>query len=433
MPAREDVTFGLVGRVLGHSWSPQIHALLGSMPYDLVALEPDEVEGFIRHGSWKGLNVTIPYKGRAFELADEASDRARRLGVANTLVRRPDGSIYADNTDLAGFAWMLDRFCRRELGAPAMEALAGQETLVLGSGGASQAIQAALADAGARVSVISRHGDDTYQTLAERHPGAFLVVNTTPVGMFPNCPASPLTDEDFDRLERLAGVLDVVYNPARTGICLQAEKRHIPCESGLAMLVGQARASSELFQGHAIPDDALESVEAAIRTSKRNIALIGMPGAGKTTCGRALARLTGRPFVDLDDHLRMTFGMSVEDYILTQGQDAFRARETEALADVGARSGIVIACGGGVVTRPENYDLLHQNGSIVLIERDLDDLSVEGRPISQQEGVERLAAERGPLYHAWADATIRCTGTPQGDARAIAELFGLSTRETSAS
>jgi len=173
----EDAPFGLLGRTLGHSWSPQIHTMLGSAPYALHELEPAEVAPFIRTGAWQGLNVTIPYKRNAFELADEASPRAKRLGVANTLIHRPDGRIYADNTDLAGFSWMLERFCQQKFNKTAQEALTDEPVLVLGSGGASQAVQAALADTGARTAVISRHGADNYATVATRHSDAILVVN----------------------------------------------------------------------------------------------------------------------------------------------------------------------------------------------------------------------------------------------------------------
>ncbi len=417
-----DAPFGLLGRTLGHSWSPAIHTELGSAPYELFEREPEDVESFVRAGSWRGINVTIPYKRRAFELADEASVRARRLGVANTLVRRPDGSIYADNTDYAGFAWMLDRFARRVWGAPAEGALAGTRALVLGSGGASQAVQAALSDAGAHVTVISRTGANTYDTLVERQGDTTLVVNATPVGMCPTCPASPLSRRHLDGLPHLGGILDVVYNPLRTGLCLMAEERGIPCESGLAMLVGQAVRSSELFQGGTIPGKRMDALVASLRARRLNVALIGMPGSGKSSTGRSLARLMRRPFVDLDEAIRLRQA-SPEDIIKRDGEDAFRAIETAVASNYGARSGMVIACGGGIVTRPENYWLLHQNATIVLIRRPLDELSSEGRPLSISRGIEALAAERTALYERWADVTIDCTGSAASDAQLIQRLL----------
>ncbi len=209
-----DAPFGLVGRRLGHSWSPHIHERLGSAPYRLVELEPDEVEPFVRGGAWRGLNVTIPYKTDAVRLADVRSPAVEALGAANTLVRDANGRIVAENTDVLGFSWLLDRFCRTRLHDSARRALEGREVLVLGSGGASRAVCYALETVGGAVPrVISRRGPDSYDGLAERHPRAALVVNTTPVGMFPGCPASPLDGETLDELPELLGVLDIVYNP----------------------------------------------------------------------------------------------------------------------------------------------------------------------------------------------------------------------------
>ena len=421
----DEPPFGLLGRRLGHSWSPRIHALMGSAPYGLFEREPQDVERFLREGPWRGINVTIPYKRVAAEAADESSERVERLGVANTLVRREDGTIYADNTDVLGFAWMLERFCARSLEASAKELLDGRKTLVLGSGGASQAVQAALRDVGARVVVISRSGDETYETLVERHTDAVLVVNTTPVGMFPDCPASPLTYEQLKGIAGLRAVLDVVYNPERTGLCLAAERLGIPFESGLGMLVAQAWYSSARFQDKVLDDKLIDEVERDLQTRSRNVILIGMPGSGKTAAGRRLARMAGRPFVDLDDCFVVDHGMTPAECITSQGEEAFRALETKSAATYASRSGLVIACGGGIVTQPRNYDLLHQNGTIVMLDRPLDELSSDGRPLSQSRGIEALANERMGLYRAWADIVLTCTGSAAGDALAIHDLLKL--------
>ena len=418
--------FGLVGHPLGHSWSPKIHERLGSFPYALHDLEPDEVAPFLRSGAWRGLNVTIPYKRVAAELADVRSPAVERLGAANTLVRSDDGSVVAENTDVLGFTWMLARFCRERLGGSPRDLLEGREVLVLGSGGASQAVRYALEEhAGARVSVISRSGDDTYATLAERHAGAVLLVNTTPVGMYPACPATPVDEAALGQLGALLGVLDVVYNPTRTGLLLAAERLGLPGESGLSMLVAQALYASELFQGRELDDALVGQIEGELLAQTQNVVLIGMPGAGKTSCGRALARLLGRPFVDVDEAIAARVGRGAAEIIREDGEAAFRAVETEVTGEYGARSGLVVACGGGVVTRPENRDLLRQNGRVVFLDRPIDELSSDGRPVSQQKGVERVAAERMGLYRAWADVTLRCTGTPAGDARLARELLGL--------
>ena len=418
-----DAPFGLVGHPLGHSWSPRIHELLGSSPYDLHDLGNDEAARFIRGGRWQGLNVTIPHKRLAAELADTRSSRVERLGVANTLVREDDGTISAENTDVLGFSWMLERFFRREHGKGAEELLAGRSALVLGSGGASRSVQASLAEVGARAIVVSRTGSETYEGLAERHPDAALIVNTTPVGMYPSCPAAPLDEASLASLDGLLGVLDVVYNPRRTGICLAAERLGIPSESGLAMLVAQAFFASELFQGRKLDEALVDKIEQDILAETQNVILIGMPGSGKSSCGRALARLLGRPFVDVDDAIAAESGRSAAEIIRSEGEGAFRAIETRVTGGYAARSGLVIACGGGVVTRPENYDLLHQNGTIVLLDRPLEELSLRGRPVSQAKGVARLAAERMGLYRAWADITLTCTGSAEGDALAVRRLL----------
>lgn len=419
---RGRIRFGLLGHTLGHSWSPQIHERLGSWPYQLVELEPDELGSYVREGRWEGLNVTIPYKRDVMAFVDDLTPEAQRLGAVNTLVRRGD-RIVGDNTDLFGFSWLLRRFCKANLGG--IDRLRDEEVLVLGSGGASRAVLGALEDAGARAHVISRHGEDTYETLLERHAGARLVVNATPVGMYPNCPASPLAAETLATLPRLGGVLDVVYNPERTGIVLAAESLGIPAEGGLAMLVAQAWRSSELWQGHALDEGLITTIEQELRSGERNVVLIGMPGSGKTSCGRELGSLTGRTVVDLDQAFAERFGRSAADVIEHDGEGAFRTMETEVLAEYAKRSSQVLSCGGGVVTRPENLGLMRQNSVVIMLDRPLEHLSSRGRPISRSRGIEALAAERMPLYHAWADHIVRCTGSAHGDAIEVARLLGL--------
>lgn len=418
--------FGLIGRRLGHSWSPLIHESLGSAPYALLELEPEEVEPFLRGGAWRGLNVTIPYKLDAARLADVRSDAVSALGAANTLVRRGDGTILAENTDVLGFAWLLTRFCRERLGGSPRELLEGREALVLGSGGAARAVSYALETyAGASAVMVSRSGPEGYEDLERRHRDAALVVNATPVGMYPACPATPLEQGVLAALPGLLGVLDIVYNPRRTGLVLAAERLGLPVESGLAMLVAQALYASELFQGRDLDDALIGGIERDLLARTDNVVLIGMPGAGKTSCGRELARLLHRPFVDLDDAIALESGREPSRIITEEGEEAFRRLETEAARRYGGRSGLVVACGGGIVTRAENYDLLHQNGTVVLIDRPLDQLSSDGRPLSQAQGIERLAAQRRPLYESWADVTVRCTGSASGDAAAVRDLLGL--------
>lgn len=418
-----EVTYGLLGRTLGHSWSPLIHEQLGTTPYVLVELEPEELEAFIARKDWKGLNVTIPYKTEAAKLANELTPAAKRMGAVNTLWRRADGTILGDNTDVYGFSYLLNRFLERELDGEG--SLEGAEVLVLGSGGASRAVVTALEDAGAIPCVISRTGEDNYENLLKRHAETELIVNTTPVGMYPKCPDSPLSRSVLAALPELQGVLDVVYNPERTGIVLEAESLGLPAESGLAMLVGQAWKSSSIWQEKELDEALIEKIEGSIRKQTRNLVLIGMPGSGKTSCGKRLAKMLGRDRVDLDEAFLEAYGRSAADVIKEDGEDVFRSMETDVLAFYCAQSSLVISCGGGVVTRPENLPLMQQNGTIVMIDRPLAELSSNGRPLSQGKGVEKLAEERMPLYRAWADEIISCTGSADGDALEIVERLSL--------
>ena len=385
---------GLLGRTLSHSYSPAIHSFLGDYTYALFEKEPSEVADFIRNGPWDGLNVTVPYKKDAAALCDELSPLAKQLGSVNTLVRRPDGRICGDNTDAWGFSQMLNMDCR------------GKKALVLGSGGASVTVQAVLKQAGAEVVVISRQGENNYCNI-EKHADAAVLVNTTPVGMYPNNGESPI---DLDRLPRLEAVLDVVYNPARTKLLLDAEERGIPCAGGLTMLVGQAVRAAELWTGKELPAETMERVEKTIAASMENVILIGMPGCGKSTVGKFLAAETGRQFVDSDEELVKQIG-DIPAFFAQYGEEAFRKAETQVLSQLGKQSGLVIATGGGVVTRQENYRHLHQNGKLFWLCRDLDKLPDTGRPLSQQEGAAALYERRKALYARFADVIVDNNGS----------------------
>lgn len=389
---------GLLGRKLGHSYSPQIHAQLASYSYSLFEKEPEELEGFLKNGNFVGLNVTIPYKKDVIPFLDQLSPVARRLGAVNTIVRRGDGSLVGHNTDYFGFRYLV-----QQSGLD----VSGKKVLVLGSGGASNTAVAALQELGARVVIISRSGENNYGNL-HLHANASVIVNTTPVGMYPNTGVSPIDLGCFPQLE---GVLDVVYNPARTQILLDAENRGLVAMNGLWMLVAQAKESAEWFSGEKIPDSRITEIHAALRAQMENIILVGMPGCGKTTIGRLLARETGKQFVDADEALEARVGRKITDIIPTDGEAAFRSLETETLAELGKQSGFVIATGGGCVTQERNYPLLHQNGTILWLTRALDKLPTEGRPLSQTGKLQQMLATRQPMYRRFADAVIENDGT----------------------
>lgn len=401
---------GLLGARLGHSYSPRIHSLLASYSYDLCEKQPEELADFLKSGRFSGLNVTIPYKKAVIPFCTALSPRAEALGAVNTLVRREDGSLIGHNTDYFGFSYMVEK---------SGLSVSGKKCLVLGSGGASATACAVLRALDAHVIVISRSGADNYTNLS-RHRDAALIVNTTPVGMYPNTGESPVALSQFPHLE---GVLDVVYNPARTRLLLDAEALGIPAMNGLWMLVAQAKESAEWFTGRKIPNGEIPRIHAVLRREMENIILIGMPGSGKSTVGAALAAETGKRFVDADDEIVRSAGMPIPEIFARQGEPGFRALETQVLARLGKESGLVIATGGGCVTRPENAPLLRQNGSVFWLRRALEKLPTEGRPLSQAGSLREMEAVRTPLYEAFSDHPIDNNAAVSETVRSILEVW----------
>lgn len=391
---------GLLGRKLGHSYSPQIHGLLGDYSYDLFEKEPEELASFLKNGDFTGINVTIPYKKDVIPYLDALSPAAQKIGSVNTIVRRADGSLFGHNSDYFGFVSLV-----KHSGI----AVEGKKVLVLGSGGTSNMVVTALKDLGAAPVVISRSGESNYGNL-HLHSDASVIVNATPVGMYPNTGVSPI---DLNRFPKLDGVLDVIYNPAKTQLLLDAESLGIPHENGLWMLVAQAKEASEYFTGKKLSDDMIARIHHKLSRQMKNIVLIGMPGCGKSTIGNLLARKLGRKFVDADEEIIQLAGKPIPEIFAQDGEEIFREWETMALEHLGKQSGLVIATGGGCVTRQRNYPALHQNGSIVWLERDLSLLPTDGRPLSQSNRLEEMYAVRKPLYEAFADVRVANTGSPE--------------------
>ena len=393
--------YGLLGERLGHSFSPQIHRDLAGYDYQLLPTPPEAVEDLFARRAFQGLNVTIPYKRTVMPLCDEIDPRAAAIGAVNTVVNR-NGRLTGYNTDIDGFLYMARR---------AGVDMAGKKVVILGSGGTSRTARAAAGELGAReIITVSRHGEDNYQNLS-RHADAQVLVNTTPVGMYPNWGQSPVSLESFPALE---GVLDVVYNPLRTALLLQAEERGLPCSCGLPMLVAQAKRAAELFTGRNIDDSRTEAVLHGLREQLTSIVLIGMPGCGKTTVGRALAGKLGRTFVDLDEEIVRRAGTSIPEIFAREGEAGFRERESALVREFGERTGLVVSTGGGVVTRRENYIPLKQNGLLLHLRRDPAALPTDGRPLSQATAPEELWRRRAPLYAAFADGEIDNNGTLAG-------------------
>ena len=390
---------GLLGRKLGHSYSPQIHTYLGDYTYELYEEEPENIGNFLKTSSFSGLNVTIPYKKSVIPFCAKLTPEAKKLGAINTIVWQPDGSFLGHNTDYFGFLSTV-----RKTGLNVKD----KKVLVLGSGGASVTAVAVLTELGATVVTVSRTGENNYSNLTN-HANASLIVNATPVGMYPNTGESPVTLDHFPILE---GVIDMIYNPARTALLLQAEARNLVAENGLWMLVAQAKESAEWFTGKKIPDEIIPDIYQKLTKMMQNIILIGMPGSGKTTVGKLLASMTGKEFIDADAYLESYAKMPIPQIFSEYGEEHFRQLETQCLIALGKLSGKIIATGGGCVTRQENYPLLHQNGTLIWLQRNLDALPTDGRPLSQSGKLTEMYRIRKPLYESFCDYTVENQGNP---------------------
>ena len=405
--------YGLLGEHLPHSFSPQIHLALGNHDYNLFEIAPDKLESFMTEHNFKGINVTIPYKKAVIPYLDVVSPEAEKIGAVNTVTVR-DGKLYGDNTDYFGFVYMLEK---------SGVSVKDKKSVVLGGGGASATVQAVLHDFGAsEVVVVDLNTENNYENLY-LHYDAQIIVNTTPVGMYPNNLKSLVNLDDF---KNITGVLDVVYNPLKTKLILDAEARNIPCSAGLSMLVAQAKKAHEIFFDTKIDTSVCEKIENVLKMQMCNIVLIGMAGCGKSTVGKVLSEKLGKELVDTDQMIENVENMPIPEIIEKFGEVHFRNCENAAVILAGREKECVIATGGGVITRPENYNPLKQNGIMVFINRDADLLPTKGRPLSQMHGVKALYEKRMPLYRQFADVEIDGNGTVEEVAeRIIKEINAL--------
>lgn len=401
--------FGLIGDPLGHSRSGELHALLADYEYRLWPVKPEALDAFLRAGGFDGINVTIPHKRAVMPYLDQISPQAREVGCVNTVVRRADGKLFGDNTDLYGM-----EVAARKAGLR----LGKGKTLVLGSGGTSLTACALVRQAGGEAVVVSRRGENHYGNL-ERHADARWLINATPVGMYPQVEESPV---DLRRLPALEGILDVVYNPLRTRLTQQAQSLGLPCGDGLTMLVYQAVRACELFTGRPVPPQRIQRAQRLLRSQAMNVVLVGMPGVGKSTVGALVGRRLGREVVDLDAQIAAQAGMDIPQIFAREGEDGFRAREAETLRRFALEGGRVLVTGGGAVLEAQNRLNLRANGWVVHLARPLDALPLEGRPLSRDRAaLKDMWRRRAPLYAACADAVYDNTKTPDACAGAIEE------------
>jgi len=385
-------SFALIGEYLGHSHSPEIHKMLWGYEYELAPIRPEDLPKFFARREFQGVNVTIPYKQAVISFCDALGETARRAGSVNTIVKMPDGTLFGDNTDLYGFQYMLRR---------AGICLEGRHVLVLGGGGASRTAQLAAEDA-ASLTVAQRSGKVNYGNIYEKCARAQVIVNATPVGMFPE-PDAQLVD--LSRFPACEAVVDLIYNPLRTKLLQQAEEQKRKSVNGLAMLVAQAAAAGKIFTGASHNDGDIERVIQATERKLENWVIVGMPGCGKSTVGAHLAERAGRAFVDIDREIERKTGMKCGEFITQKGEARFRALESEIAKEIGAKTGLVIATGGGTVLKPENVFALRQNGRMLWIRRDIARLATVGRPLSQN--LSELEETRTPIYQGIADAVVR--------------------------
>ena len=404
--------FGLLGRTLGHSFSPRIHSALGNTNYELFEREPSQLQEFFADPELQGINITIPYKVNALEACDVVDPRAERIGCVNTMVRK-DGKWYGYNTDYDGFVFTLQH---------AGIDVSGKECIILGDGASSATVHVALEDLGAKNIVhLSRKTAPFYGDAPNYYETAQIIINCTPIGMYPHNPANLIDITQFSKLE---GVVDLIYNPRRTILLLQAEMMEIPHCDGLPFLVAQGVEAANHFQGESFGTKEIEQILRDMRREKENIILIGMPGVGKTTVGKALGEEMGRTCVDVDQELEKEIG-DISTYITEQGEPAFREKEAEMIAKLGTQTGIVISTGGGCVTVPKNFAHLRQNGRIYQLTQPVENLSTSGRVLSSG-GIERLReleATRTPMYESFAQCIVEHNRNAPETVAAILEDF----------
>ena len=381
--------YGLIGEKLGHSFSKDIHERIADYTFDLIPLSKEEFKTFMEKKEFTALNVTIPYKKDVIPYLDEMDEHAKAIGAVNTIVNR-DGKLKGYNTDFTGFLYMVKK----------------HNVHMVGNGGASAAIQAVVQHESAGsmviVDVVPGNGAISYDEMFSSHLDAEIIINTSPIGMYPRIGNAPI---DISMFHKCEAVLDVIYNPILTRLCFEAQEMDIKRVNGLEMLIAQAKQSVEFFLDKSIDDQIIDDIYQDMLRERCNIVLIGMPSAGKTTIGKMLENRMQKEFIDLDDIIIEKAGKSIPEIFEESGEAGFRAIETEAAIEVSKLNNKIIATGGGTIKHKVNMDYLRQNGITIFIDRDVDKLisSDPNRPLSKStDALEKMHAERLPLYQKYA-------------------------------
>lgn len=391
--------FGLIGEKLGHSYSKEIHNLIADYGYELREVKREELGAFMTERAFSGINVTIPYKKSVMDYLDVISDDAKKIGAVNTVVNR-DGKLYGYNTDFYGLKALLIHNG---------VSVRNKKVLILGSGGTSDTAYNVVTGLNAKeaikVSRTKKDGFVTYDEAARLHSDADVIINATPVGMYPDDDGVPV---NIGLFPSLSAVIDAIYHPLRTNLVSDAENRGIKACGGLYMLVAQAVYAAALFENKKPDENLIDDVYGKILNDKRNIVLIGMPSSGKTTIGKALAARIGKRFADTDELIVGTTGKSIPEIFEKEGEKVFREIEKKVICDIAVNDGTVIATGGGVILDEKNVLALKRNGVIVYLDRKIDNLiATDSRPLSSNvDDLKKLYAKRKPLYEKYAEITI---------------------------
>ena len=389
--------FFLLGKRLGHSISPELHKRLGAYNYSLKELEEPELYDFIMSGDYDGFNVTVPYKKAVCRMCDVLSQEAKAVGAVNTCVKR-DGKLWGFNTDITGFETLL-KICGVDV--------KNKRTAILGTGGCAAAVKYVLENKGAaEILSVSRSGEINYSNVYEKLSETEILINCTPVGMYPNTGSVPL---EVGSLKKLTTVIDAIYNPSKTRLLMDAKLCGLKAYNGLPMLAAQAAAASEIFKGSDEPANPglVYDIISEFSLAGNNIVLIGMPGSGKSTVGRRIAEETGRVFMDCDSLFESENGIKPSEFLLLFGENTFRKKESAIVTSLRSVRNAVIATGGGVVCNSSNYYSLAENGLVMLLDTPVERLAREGRPLTAEKGAENILLERQEKYKLWSDVIIK--------------------------